>query len=90
MPEPYSLFILCVTCNWLTMQVATSNGDKMVPVTSENVTEKQEVNKTSSEDSPIYDILAPAPPPPPAPPVFIPAAPSAPPLPGIGCKFEYG
>ena len=65
------------------MQVVASDEDK-VPGTSENVTEKQ---KDTSEDPPIYDVLPPAPPPP-APPVFIPVAPSAPPLPGIGCKFE--
>ena len=63
------------------MKVATSDKDKMVLGSSEK-------QKDTKEDSPIYDILAPAPPPP-APPVFIPTAPSAPPLPGIGCKFEY-
>ena len=69
------------------MQVTEINEGKMPPDGSGNVAKKQKDINIPSEDPPIYDVLAPAPPPPPAPPVFIPVAPNAPPLPGIGCKL---
>ena len=63
--------------------IQVSASEKVSGASDNNSTEKQ---NDRTQESPIYDVLAP-PPPPPAPPPFKLGAPSAPPLPGIGSKL---